>query len=148
MENNYQYANNNQRYYSSNAYSNNYQNVNSEQNYYNNAYNNYSPQYGSQQANCYNPNAYTPAYEAEESTKASGVCVASLICSLVAFIFNPLSLLHIVGIVLGIVGCATSGNRPKGMAIAGIILGCICILWQGIVDIILSVFTFGLSFIF
>lgn len=148
MENNYQYANNNQGYYSSNVYSNYYQNENSEQNNYNNAYNNYSPQYSSQQAYCYNPNVYTPAYEAEESPKASGVCVASLICSLVAFIFNPLSLLHIVGIVLGIVGCATSGNRPKGMAIAGIILGCICILWQGIIDIILSVFTFGLSFIF
>ncbi len=153
MENNQQYNNN---YYGNSNEQGNYynsDNYNNEQgNYYNSQNNNgYGYNYNNnQQVYGYNNqqpyNNYYPVQEVPQ--KASGVSVASLVCALVAFVFNPLSLLHIVAIILGIVGCATANGRPKGIAIAGIILGCVCIVWQGILDIVLAMFTFGLSFLF
>ena len=79
--------------------------------------------------------------------KDSGVCVVALICGIVAFIYNPLYLVSVSAVITGIVGL--TGNRDsKGLAVTGLILGILAFLLQLVVDIVLSVFTFGLSFLF
>ena len=82
-----------------------------------------------------------------KENKASGVAVASLVCGIAGFFCNPLSLVCLAAIVLGIVGLATAGSRPKGTAVAGLCLGIAGAICQFIADLILSVFTLGMSFI-
>ncbi len=82
------------------------------------------------------------------TNKNSGVSVASLVCAIVSFFINPLSLLPTVALILGIVGLATANGRPKSCAVWGIILSVVAGIFQIVVDLILSIFTFGLSFLF
>ena len=78
--------------------------------------------------------------------KKNGAAIASLICGIIAFLINPLYLVSVAGIVTGIVGLCSQGS--KGKAVVGIILSFIALAIQIVLDIILSVFTFGLSFFF
>ena len=89
-----------------------------------------------------------PAPQKPEKKKASGVALASFICGVVGVLFNPFYGVSLAAIILGIVGIATAKDRPKGMAIAGLIIGCVVLPVQLVLDIILSMFTFGLSFCF
>ena len=82
-----------------------------------------------------------------QENKASGVSVAALILGICGFFCNPLSLVTLTAIFLGIVGIATAGKRPKGMAITGLCLGIAAAICQLITDLILSVFTLGMSFL-
>lgn len=81
----------------------------------------------------------------EVSKKNSGVAIAALVCGIVGFIINPAYLVSIAAIVLGIVGLCQK-NYSKGMAVTGLILGCVSLVVGFILDLILSVFTMGLSF--
>ena len=80
-----------------------------------------------------------------EEKKVSGVAIAALICGCVGFLINPFYLVSIAAIVLGIVGLALP-NRPKGMALAGLLTGIGSAVCQFVLDLVLSVFTMGLSF--
>lgn len=78
--------------------------------------------------------------------QSNTVCIVALICGIVAFLFNPMYLVSVSAVITGIVGM--TGNRDsKGLAITGLILGIVAFLFQVVVDIILSFFTFGLSFL-
>ena len=76
----------------------------------------------------------------------SKIAIAALICGGVGFIFNPMYLVTLAAIILGIMGIVNAKDGPKGMAIAGLVLGCIALPIQLVTDTILSVFTFGASF--
>lgn len=80
-----------------------------------------------------------------EPKKNSGVSIAALVCGIVGFIINPLYLVSVAAIVLGIVGLCQKGSS-KGMAATGLILGCVSLACQFVLDLVLSVFTFGLTF--
>ena len=56
-----------------------------------------------------------------EDKPKKGWGLAALICSIVAFFLNPLSLLAPASMVFGIVALAK--NQGKGMGIAGLIVG-------------------------
>lgn len=77
------------------------------------------------------PNGTTVYYNAPAPVqpKSNGVAIASLICSCVSFVFFCFPAvgisLAIAGAICGIIGIKTPG---KGMAIAGLIIGCVHIL--------------------
>ncbi len=76
------------------------------------------------------------------------MAIAALVCGLVSFFCcNPLYLVSIAAIILGIVAICKE-NESKGMAIAGLCLGGASILIGIIVDICLIPFTLGGSFLF
>lgn len=79
--------------------------------------------------------------------KASGVSIASLICGIAGFCCSPLYLVNWAAIVMAIIGLAGAKGRPKGMAIAGLVLGIVGFLLQSFGDTIISVFTMGFGFI-
>lgn len=81
-----------------------------------------------------------------EAPKNSGVAIAALVCGIVGFFINPVYLVSLAAIILGIVGLAAKDNQPKGMATTGLVLGCVSLVMQFIADLLLSVFTLGLSF--
>lgn len=96
----------------------------------------------------YNQPPQTPQPVVQNNnTTSNGVGIASFICGLSCFLCNPLYLVCLAAIVLGIVGLCQAG-KSKGFAIAGLILGIVGSVTQFILDLILSVFTFGLSFLF
>lgn len=90
-----------------------------------------------------NPNYYPPQAPQKQS---NGCAVASLVCGIIAFLcFNPMYLISITAIVLGIVG-VSKHDSSKGMATAGIILGAVSIVTSFIMDLIVTIFSFGLGF--
>ena len=79
--------------------------------------------------------------------KASGVALAAFICGIVGICCcNPMYLMNLAAIVLGIVGIATAHDRPKGMAIAGLCMGIGGILLQFVADLLITIFSFGTGF--
>lgn len=77
----------------------------------------------------------------------SGICIAALVLGIVAFFINPLYLVSITGLVMGIVGI---NQKPiplnKSLGIWGIVLSSTALVIQLILDIILAAFTGGMSF--
>ncbi|MBQ8345257.1 MAG: hypothetical protein IJY42_03215 [Clostridia bacterium] len=92
------------------------------------------------------PNLQTPIYQPPK--KAPAVSTVSLVLAIVSFFCNPFSVLPLAALICGIVGLCIANGRPKGQAIAGIILSIVAGIWQVILDAILGIFTFGLSFLF
>lgn len=85
-----------------------------------------------------------PVYQPPVKT-TNGVGIAALVCGIAGFFINPLYLVSAAAIILGIVGLCLKG-KSKGTAIAGLILGiCACAI-QLIIDIIITVFSFGVGF--
>ncbi len=68
-----------------------------------------------------------------EKKDYTGICTWSLILGITAFFCNPLYLMPIAAIVLGIVGIVNGGSR-KGLAIAGLICGLVAIPVQIFLD--------------
>lgn len=97
-----------------------------------------------QQYNYEQPQYQPPQQPAPK--KAKGVSVASLVCGIVGFFCNPLYLVNLAAIICGIIGIATSKEEPKGMAIVGLILGIVGIGVQVTVDLLVTIFSFGLGF--
>lgn len=83
-----------------------------------------------------------------EERKYSGVCIAAFVCALVSIFINPVYLVSVAAIILGIIGLSKH-LYPKGFALTGVIVGSITLL-TCVVDVILSIVTFGmyLPFIF
>ncbi len=104
-----------------------------------------NPQYQNQYA-AQRP-AYSPIYQQQPVKTTSGAATAALVCGIIAFFFNPLYLISIVAIITGFVGIAAKPSN-KGSAVGGVILGFISLATQFVLDLVLSVFTFGLSFFF
>ncbi len=73
----------------------------------------------------------------EEKKDLTGVCTWALVCGIVAFFCNPLYLMPLAAIILGIIGIVNGGSK-KGMAIAGLICGIIAIPVQITLDLIVS----------
>ncbi len=67
----------------------------------------------------------------------TGVCTWALITGIVAFFCNPLYLMPLAAIILGIIGIANGGSK-KGMAIAGLVCGIIAIPVQIGLDLLAS----------
>lgn len=80
-----------------------------------------------------------------QQSKNNGAGVASLICGIVGFFFNPLGLVPLAAIITGIVGIAAK-DKPKGMAIAGLILGLVAGCSQIFMDVFITAITAGLGF--
>ena len=89
---------------------------------------------------------YDYNYPVQQPAKANGISVTALILGIVCFFCNPCSLVAPAAVICGIIGLATSKDRPKGMAIAGLILGACGILAQLLFDIIGILFSGGLTF--
>lgn len=85
---------------------------------------------------------YTPDPKKQENTPA----LVSLICGIAGFVINPLYLVSLTAFIAGIVGIVGAKGRPKGKAVAGMLLACSAFAVQLVVDFILAFFTFGLSF--
>ena len=73
-----------------------------------------------------------------------GICLAALICGLISIFIDPLYLVSIAAVVLGVVGLSGAYEK-RGMAIAGIILGGASIVVQIILDIIVTIFSGGIG---
>ena len=86
-----------------------------------------------------------------ETTKPkTNVCgLISLILACVSFVFNPLSLFPTAAFILGVVGLIVGlcSHRPVGTSIAGLLVAIFAGVVQLVVDIVLAIFTFGLSFL-
>lgn len=92
----------------------------------------------------YDYNQYNYAYaEPVQQNATNGPALASLICGIVGFLLNPLYLVSVAAIITGIVGIAGANGRPKGMGIAGLILGIVSLFVQVTLDLILSIATLG-----
>ena len=81
--------------------------------------------------NPYQPpvNGYVPF---ENAAPCSGMAVASMVLGIISMFINPLTILGILALILGLVALPqTAGGvrRGRGMAIAGIILGCIAVIY-------------------
>lgn len=86
-----------------------------------------------------------PIYQ-EPIKKTNGVGIAALCCGIAGFFINPIYLVSLAAVILGIVGLCMKG-KSKGMAVAGLILGICACICQLIIDIIVTVFSFGIGFI-
>ncbi|MBE7035876.1 MAG: DUF4190 domain-containing protein [Ruminococcaceae bacterium] len=73
--------------------------------------------------------------------KSNGLGIASLVCGIVGFFFNPLGLVTLAAFVCGLIALLGRDYGGKGMAIAGVILS----VAQFVLEIILAIFTFGIS---
>ena len=76
------------------------------------------------------PPGYPVAYQVQ---KTSGLAIASLVCSLAGLLFG---LLSILGIIFGFAARSQirrTGEAGEGMAVAGIIIGCISVVLWGVV---------------
>ena len=78
--------------------------------------------------------------------QSTGLATASLVLGIASFFCNPLYLFGIAAIILGII--ALCCGQPAGRSITGLVLGICGIAVQVILDLILSVFTMGMSFFF
>ena len=68
----------------------------------------------------------------ESAAPYSGVAVACMVLGIISMFINPLTILGILALILGLVALPqTAGGvrRGRGMAIAGIILGCIAVIY-------------------
>lgn len=118
-------------------------------------YNNYNDYYQTPQQTYQQPQQtyqqpqqtyYAPQQSAPTVNKTSnGVGVAALVCGIICFFCNPFYLVCLAAVILGIVGLCQAG-KPKGAAIAGLILGIAGTITQVIIDFLLSIFTMGISF--
>jgi len=78
------------------------------------------------------------------SSSNRGISIAALVCGIVCFFFNPLYLVCLAAIVLGIVGLCKPGS--KSMAGWGLGLGIIGGIAQFALDLLITIFSFGLGF--
>lgn len=88
-------------------------------------------------------NTYDSTYTTYEDAVApekNTIGMVGMILGILGFFFNPLYLVSVAAIILSIIGVCKK-NAPKGLAIAGIILGGISMACQGIVDFLLTIFT-------
>ena len=93
----------------------------------------------------YNTNNYNNYYVQPQS---NGVSIASLVCGIISFFCcNPLYLVSVAAVVLGIVGICKR-NSSTGMAVVGLILGALSVIICIVIDILLIPVTFGASFFF
>ena len=74
-----------------------------------------------------------------EVRKNNSFAYTGLVLALVAFLFNPLAILSILGIVFSAIGLAKSHDLEavqkvtgRGTAIAGIVLGLVGVAWVGV----------------
>ena len=72
--------------------------------------------------------------------KTSGLAVAAFVCGIACLICNPLSLVTLAAIILGIVALATKA-KPAWMSIVGLSLGGVSVLGE----LIMAIFTLGMS---
>ena len=83
-----------------------------------------------------------------EKQQKNGISIAALVCGIISFCCcNPLYLVSIAAIILGIVGMSKN-DGSKGMAVAGLILGAVSIIFCLIVDLVTIPLTMGFGFLF
>ena len=92
-----------------------------------------------------NNNNFNPSPQVEKP-KTHGVAIAALVCGIVSWFINPLYLVVLAAIVLGIVGLIiTKGSTNKILSGVGLGLGVLGMIVQIILDIIITFFTGGLG---
>lgn len=88
------------------------------------------PNNGSNPYNGYNQYGPAPMNNVNQGPKTNGLAIGGFICSLVGMLCCFIPMIGIVGLVLSIVGLnkiKTTGEKGKGLAIAGIVLGAIAV---------------------
>lgn len=82
----------------------------------------------------------------EPDDSAPGVAVASLVCGIIALVFSFIPFVNLLSFVIGpagltcgiiglVIGMAT--NRPKGLAIAGLICSAVAVIWLPILVLVI-----------
>jgi hypothetical protein len=73
------------------------------------------------------------------TTQTNGFAIASLVLGIVGFFLNPLSVLAVI---FGAIALSQSGKNPdfkgKGMAVAGLVMGIIVIVFWVVIIIVLG----------
>src|SRR6185437_15544268 len=77
-----------------------------------------APQYGQQQHSQYGPGGYGPA-----PTKTNTLAIISLVCAIVSVVFGILSIVAIILGALGLKQITARGEKGRGLAIAGLVIG-------------------------
>lgn len=81
-----------------------------------------------------------------EDTSKDGMCMAAFVLGIVGFFLNPFYIVTILAIVFGAIGQG-SQSKNAGKAKIGMFLGIGAIVWQFLLDIILTLVTGGAGFI-
>lgn len=76
--------------------------------------------------------------------KSNGCAIASLVCGILSFICNPLSLLSIATLVCAIIALTGRNQGGKGMAIAGLCLFGLNLIYE----FILACLSLGMTLLF
>jgi hypothetical protein len=91
----------------------------------------------------------SPTASTGQPTKSSGVSIAGFVCGLVGFVFSVLEIISclgcwlfplvmptaLAGLICSIIGLVTAkkANQQKGLAIAGLVLSILAIIWAPLV---------------
>ena len=80
---------------------------------------------------------YEPYQNQPQEKKSNGVSIASFVCGLVSLCCcNPMYLVSLAAVILGIVGITQKNNPNKGMAIAGIIIAAVGVVLSIVITIL------------
>ena len=80
----------------------------------------------------------------ENNNSKDGLCTAALVLGIIAFFINPLYILSILAIIFGAIGSGKNSSK-KGSARVGIVLGIISLIIQFSLDLVITIFTFGMG---
>lgn len=89
---------------------------------------------------------YNVVYQQPVVQPSSGAATAALICGILAFVVNPMYIVSFIAIITGFVGNSKKYSN-KGLAVAGLILGFLSLATQLVVDLLVTIFSFGMGFI-
>ena len=98
-----------------------------------------------QQVPKYNYDPQTQAYAPVPEKKTNKWGIAGLICAIVSFFLNPLSLLCPTAIIFSVLGMRASDDTPRGTAIAGLVISLLALFWQIFWDTFWTVLTMGIG---
>ena len=99
----------------------------------------YNNNYNDDTTNTYD-STYT-TYEEVAGPEKNTIALVAMILGIVGFLLDPLYLVSVAAIILGIIGVCKKNAPRRGMAIAGIILGGVSMACQMLVDTLLTIFT-------
>lgn len=89
------------------------------------------------------PVVYTNYQEPVADSKES-MCTAGLVLGIIGFFINPAGIVSILAIIFGAIGMNANGPK-KNMGLAGLLLGIGSLIYQFLIDILITIFSFGLG---
>jgi len=93
-----------------------------------------------------NTQNYVDYNEHQPATK-NGLAIAGFVIACVSVFFDPCLILSIIGFIFGIVGMNNSTDKTyRGLGLAAIIISIATLVIQSLVDLIITISTFGTGF--